>query len=59
MLFETVGFGLVCGSVCILISSLSSSSFSLRKSFVAACKTLNLAVTTDATVALPTVNAEL
>jgi S-DNA-T family DNA segregation ATPase FtsK/SpoIIIE len=56
MLLE-IGFGLVCGSVCSLISSLSSS-FSLRKSFVAACKTLNLSTYTGANVALPSVNAQ-
>lgn len=58
MLLETIGIGLICGSVGSLISSFSSSSFSLSKSFVAACRTLNLAVTTGDTVALPAVNAQ-
>lgn len=48
-----VGFGLVCGSICTLISSFSSS-FSLSRSFVAACRTLNL----RSGDALPAVNAE-
>ncbi|MFD0675300.1 MULTISPECIES: FtsK/SpoIIIE domain-containing protein [unclassified Paenibacillus] len=56
MLLE-IGFGLICGSVCSLISPLSSS-FSLRKSFIAACKTLNLSVKAGDTVMLPAVNAQ-
>ncbi|MED4599849.1 FtsK/SpoIIIE domain-containing protein [Paenibacillus validus] len=57
-MFGAIGFGLLVGSCCTLISSLSSSSFSLRKSFVAACKSLNLTVTSGDTVTLPIVNAE-
>ncbi|MGG1600971.1 FtsK/SpoIIIE domain-containing protein [Paenibacillus naphthalenovorans] len=58
MLLE-IGFGLICGSVGSLISSLSfSSSFDLSKSFLAACKTLGLTVQHGNDVALPSVNAK-
>lgn len=56
-MIEAIGFGLLVGSCCTFISSISSS-FSLRNSFIDACKKLNLQVTTGDMAALPTINAE-